>query len=119
MAGGFIVGLLTLSTKFLLGHNLLSSTYTALIVTMASSLIFLLSLRFVGKVLADFLLEKKLEADRQNELEHIAKAKEKVGELKQKRIQAEEENKKLYQETLDLAQAQNDSDEQLDNEEVA
>ena len=102
MAGGFVAGLITLAIKMFFGHSLLASAYTSIIVMMGSSIIFLIGLRLIGKVLANFLIQKKLEA-MEEEPDNLTKAKQKVEELKQKRQNIQDENKRMFEEQIKVA----------------
>ena len=105
MAGGFLAGLLTLAIKMFLGHSLLASAYTSIIVMMGSSIIFLIGLRLIGRVLTNFLLQKKMEA-MEEEPDNLTKAKQKVEELKQKRQNIQDENKKMFEEQIKAARGE-------------
>jgi low affinity Fe/Cu permease len=121
MAGGFISGVLTMAIKLLLGHALLASTYTAIIVIMSTSIILLLSLRMVGRVLAHFLMQKKMEAEALNqeeEVDEITRTKAKVQELRDKRQHAEEDTIRKFEERVSASKKTNEKENppELNNE---
>ena len=67
-AAGFFVGLLTLAVNLIRGHTLLHSAYTAILIMIASSILFLFCLRGIGNILTGFLMQKKMEAEHEKKL---------------------------------------------------
>ena len=110
-----------MAIKLLLGHALLASTYTAIIVIMSTSIILLFGLRMVGQVLAHFLMQKKIEAEALNleeEVDEITRAKAKVQELRNRRQHAEEDTIKKFEEQISASKKTNEegSPPELNNE---
>ena len=62
-AAGFVVGLLTLAINLIKGHDLLHSSYMALIALFTSAIIFLFTFNGIGRILSQYLQEKKKEAE--------------------------------------------------------
>ena len=96
-AAGFLVGLLTLGVNLLRGHTLLHSTYTALLMTAAASILFLFCLRGIGNILTTFLLQKKMEADMEKKRRAKDLAKEKLEELRARREKLEGKTRERLQ----------------------
>lgn len=90
-AAGFIVGALTLVVNLLRGHTLLHSTYTAILVMILSSILFLICLKTLGNILTTFLVQKKMEAEKEKEIRAKQLAKEKLEELRERRATLERE----------------------------
>lgn len=114
-AAGFIVGLITLGVNLLRGHTLLHSAYTALLIMIAASILFLFCLRGIGNILTTFLLEKKKEADREKKIKAKELAKEKLAELKRRRENIENKTRQRIKDQADKINAENQQ-EQIDIE---
>ncbi len=111
---GFIVGLITLCINLLRGHTLLHSSYTAIITLIITSILVLLSLRGIGNILSNYLLEKKIEAEKHRNQRAKELAKEKLEELKKKREMYEQrQRERLAQHAENIEQENNMSDETL------
>ena len=108
-AAGFIVGILTLAVNLFRGHTLLHSTYTALIMMVISSIIFLFCLRGIGNILTTFLMQKKMEADAEKKRRAKEMAKEKLDELKARREQLEGKTRERLQKQAEEFMKENNS----------
>lgn len=84
-AAGFAVGILTLAINLFNGNSLLHSSYTAIVIMISASIVFLLCLRGIGNILSSFLLQKKAEADKERDKRAKELAREKLEELKERR----------------------------------
>lgn len=114
-AAGFIVGLITLGVNLLRGHTLLHSAYTALLMMIASSILFLFCLRGIGNILTTFLLQKKKEADKEKKLRAKELAREKLEELKRRRENIENKTRQRIKDQADKINSENQQ-EQVDIE---
>ena len=114
-AAGFIVGLITLGVNLLRGHTLLHSAYTALLMMIASSILFLFCLRGIGNILTTFLLQKKKEADKEKKLRAKELAREKLEELKRRRENIENKTRQRIEDQADKINSENQQ-EQVDIE---
>jgi len=84
-AAGFIVGLITLAVNLAKGHDLLHSSYMALITLFVSAIIFLFTFNGIGHILTNYLQQKKKEAEEQRRQEIIEELKQKE-ELNRQKI---------------------------------
>lgn len=89
-AAGFAIGIMTLAINLFNGHTLLHSAYTAIVIMIAASILFLFCLRGIGSILSSFLLQKKMEADKEKEKRAKQLAREKLEELKERRKKYEQ-----------------------------